>query len=215
MNAKKLKEPRAFHEPPTQRGKERWRKVVETADRMFEELGYNNVSLAEVVREAGGSLSTIYQWFGSKDELFLCVICDRLSGLSEAIDSIVLRGPTVQDDIETLVETIAANSHFKLVRYALIDIHMFDAYQTKLLEVIEQNTNVPIAALFSRIRKERAVQFNASDVELALVFVRFFRGLCFELALYDEDMKERMTQGKQMLVTIFTSLIQSPEGARQ
>ncbi|MBQ2038270.1 MAG: TetR/AcrR family transcriptional regulator, partial [Thermoguttaceae bacterium] len=98
----------SFNMPPTERGKARWRKVVNTAKRLFEERGYNEVSLAEIVRESGGSFATVYRWFGNKDDLFLCVVLDHISKVHEIIESTPLSGATAQEDVEALVGKLVA-----------------------------------------------------------------------------------------------------------
>ena len=203
-----------FTMPVTERGKARWRKVVDTAKRMFQERGYNDVSLAEIVREAGGSLTTVYRWFGGKEDLFLCVVFDRLSHTKETIEPFEFSGPTARDDIKTLVEKLVANVPFKLVRRVFLETSILKDYQGKILELIERNTNVPIAGLFARIRRERDVDFVVSDEELALLFVRFLRGLFLELALDEAQSSSRLENGKRILVAVLTSLIRSPKGAR-
>jgi AcrR family transcriptional regulator len=47
--------------------------ILETASQVFLEFGYERASMAEIVKRIGGSKSTIYGYFASKEELFLAV----------------------------------------------------------------------------------------------------------------------------------------------
>lgn len=205
----------SFNMPPTERGKERWRKVVNTAKRLFEERGYNEVSLAEIVRESGGSFATVYRWFGNKDDLFLCVVLDHISKVHEVIERASFSGATAEEDVETLVGKLIANIPFGLVRHVFSETNLFKGGQAQALELVEKNTNVPIADLFARIRKAHGVEYAFSDEEMALVFVRFIRGLFLELTLDASQTPRRLEQGKRLIVSVLTSFIRSPQGARR
>ncbi len=198
-------------EPSTARGRERWRKIVDTAGRLFEERGFNNVSLVEIVRESGGSLSTVYQWFGNKNQLFFHVICARVSEVGARFSSIRLPGPTAKDDFETLVDLVWGAAPFQFARQAWFETSVFHEFQEKLFGVIEQNTNVPLMATFKRIREARGVRFKTSDEDLVFLFVRYFRGLFFEFALDETTRKRRMKQSKKIIVDVLVSLLQSPQ----
>ncbi|MBQ1338172.1 MAG: hypothetical protein IIY32_07610, partial [Thermoguttaceae bacterium] len=92
---------------------------------------------------------------------------------------------------------------------------LFKGNQAPALELIEKNTNVPIAGLFARIRQKHGVEFILSDEELALVFARYFRGLFVELTLDASQTARRLEQGKRLIVSVLTSFIRVQKGARQ
>lgn len=52
-------------------GEKRREAIMETAWALFLEKGYAAVSVDEIVKKAGGSKSTVYGFFGSKEGLFL------------------------------------------------------------------------------------------------------------------------------------------------
>jgi TetR/AcrR family transcriptional repressor of cmeABC operon len=56
--------------PITKRGFERHEKILEAAKQVFIEQGYARASINEIVRRSGGSLGTIYKFFGNKLGLF-------------------------------------------------------------------------------------------------------------------------------------------------
>jgi AcrR family transcriptional regulator len=47
--------------------------ILEVASQVFLEFGYDRASVSEIVKRVGGSKSTIYGYFASKEELFLAV----------------------------------------------------------------------------------------------------------------------------------------------
>ena len=66
--------------------------ILDTAYRLFQSKGFANTSISEITSEAGGSKATVYNYFASKDELFvecLTSVSDRylegmFSGLKDA-----------------------------------------------------------------------------------------------------------------------------------
>jgi AcrR family transcriptional regulator len=56
---------------------------LKAAREVFLEHGYDNASMAEIVRRAGGSLSTLYAQFGGKKGLFEAMVDARVEELTE------------------------------------------------------------------------------------------------------------------------------------
>jgi AcrR family transcriptional regulator len=58
------------------RGEVRRQAMLEAARELFLERGFAQTSVADVVRRSGGSLATLYGWFGSKEGLFEAIIAE-------------------------------------------------------------------------------------------------------------------------------------------
>lgn len=83
--------------------------VIEAARRVFSEKGYN-ASMEEVAFEAEVSKQTIYNQFGSKEQLFHAMIEDRIS---QMIEPIVMAGPDA--DPRDVLTQIARYYHTKII----------------------------------------------------------------------------------------------------
>lgn len=66
--------------------------MIEAALELFVERGYGGVSITEVVKRSGGSLSTFYELFGSKTGLFKAVVEQKCQMLTNILDN-----PTLPD----------------------------------------------------------------------------------------------------------------------
>ncbi len=53
---------------------ERRRAMIEAAESLFLELGYDATSLAAIVKRSGGSLATLYELFGNKQGLLRAIV---------------------------------------------------------------------------------------------------------------------------------------------
>ena len=94
------------------RRERRRRAILAAAKQLFLERGFEAVSLSEVVRCSGGSLTTLYDLFESKLGLLRAVVAsERFDGIGR-IDAIVARN---DDPIATL-DSIAGEIHDELLR---------------------------------------------------------------------------------------------------
>lgn len=68
--------------PQTRRGAERRAALLDAANRLFLERGFDQVSLDDLVAEIGGSKAAIYQYFGNKQGLLVALAefrCQRFA----------------------------------------------------------------------------------------------------------------------------------------
>lgn len=71
----------------TKRGIARHQKLLEVATEAFLKNGYDGASVNEIVKEAGGSLGTLYRLFGNKLGLFEAVLKIKTSELFDDFES--------------------------------------------------------------------------------------------------------------------------------
>ena len=70
----------------SEKGKKRYELIVKTALELFLEKGYEKTSLNDIVAISGGSLSSIYTFFESKEGLFEAIIEQEIDALIKEID---------------------------------------------------------------------------------------------------------------------------------
>jgi AcrR family transcriptional regulator len=61
--------------------------LLEAAERVFSEKGYHATSIRDIAREAGFSVGGVYQFFPSKDELYLRVVESQWEFFSGLLDA--------------------------------------------------------------------------------------------------------------------------------
>lgn len=74
--------PQTTPEPEAGRAELRRAAFLKAARAVFLEYGYEAANMAEIVKRAGGSLSTLYAQFGGKQGLFEAMIDDRVHDLT-------------------------------------------------------------------------------------------------------------------------------------
>ncbi len=60
--------------PKSARGEATWKRIFDSAQRLFLEKGYHKTSVLAVSKEASISPATFYQYFGSKNEIFEMIL---------------------------------------------------------------------------------------------------------------------------------------------
>ncbi|GAA2814820.1 TetR/AcrR family transcriptional regulator [Kribbella solani] len=87
------------HDPPKRRRDRaaREREILEAAEQIFGRRGYQATSMDEVAVMGGVSKPLIYQYYGSKDGLFLACLSRLRGQLLEAVADAVLAAPNAED----------------------------------------------------------------------------------------------------------------------
>ncbi|MBG6242813.1 MAG: TetR/AcrR family transcriptional regulator [Candidatus Symbiopectobacterium sp. Dall1.0] len=79
--------------------------ILDIATRAFIEQGFNNTSMSEIASRVGGSKSTLYNYFSSKEEIFSAVMASSAkANIAEAFESV-----DPKKDIETTLNQFGRN----------------------------------------------------------------------------------------------------------
>jgi AcrR family transcriptional regulator len=85
------------------------RQILETAEELFLELGYTDTSFADIAAEIGVGRTTLYEYFGDKEEILVELVRDSLPPL---VDSIVDGIPAGLDAGQRLGELVVRHLEF-------------------------------------------------------------------------------------------------------
>lgn len=78
----------------TARGERTRQKLIESAERIFAELGYHDASIVKITEAAGVGQGTFYLYFASKKEIFEHVVLDLNSRVRHAMTEAAEKGAT-------------------------------------------------------------------------------------------------------------------------
>jgi AcrR family transcriptional regulator len=132
--------------PRTSRGEHRRAALLDAGCELFLELGYEGVSVEEIVRRVGGSKASVYSYFGSKEGLFWAVL-DRLSE-----EFIIELGVPAEADADVEGTLIAVGQRFLRV---FLDPSLCGLFRT----MIAESSRFPeLARAFYESGRERSLQ---------------------------------------------------------
>ncbi len=86
----------------TRRGIERREQIRTIAAALFLEHGYEGVSVDEIMRQAGGSKTNLYNHFGDKEGLFMAVISQMSETFTHGIKDLDVSKLLLKDGLERL-----------------------------------------------------------------------------------------------------------------
>ena len=176
--------------PSTARGRERYARIVAAAEQLFAERDYHDVSINEIVRISGGSLATIYKWFGGKDELLYAILLRRIQFVQETIARYSFSGASLDEDLSGLVDSFAVVAPLQLVRTTLFYSALFQRYSREVTSQCAINIIAPLARLFDDLSAKWGVRFKLDSHGMAMTIVRYMRGFFVEVALDGEIVEE-------------------------
>ncbi len=79
-------------------------RILDTAERLFAEKGFDGVSVREITSRAGCNVASVSYYFGSKKELYLTVFRERLARRAKKVQASFWR--ELQDTVEPSSEHI-------------------------------------------------------------------------------------------------------------
>lgn len=101
--------------------------IIEAAASVFFEMGYEGASMNEVTRRAGGSKTTLYNYFASKELLFAAVVeCHAMAYIAKAVHALqsqVIDLPSLRSTLLSFAEnvlTVLTNDADALAVYRMV-----------------------------------------------------------------------------------------------
>jgi TetR/AcrR family transcriptional regulator, mexJK operon transcriptional repressor len=186
--------------------------ILDAASTVFLSKGYLETSINEIAREAGVAVSTVYQYFGSKENLFLA-LADNMSFVqtTENIKAALNIGASgeIQDLRQALIEASEAFlnaplENVEIIRLFITEVKRFSVIGDLYRERISAPVQMHIAEfLLAQIR--RGI-FRRVDVNLAAgAFMSIFLGPVINEYLFMDDNPQQLptAEGVAALVDIF------------
>ena len=187
--------------------------ILDTAKKMFARYGLQKTSLEEVARMARVAKATIYNYFGSKDQVYLEVLRREMDEIEEKISSSVAQEVLPGDKLTTFVK-----AKFRYMRQAINILNLDREGIEKLLpsaesirnELFDREVNIIHSILKEGVEKDI---FYLNDLILtARAIAHALRG--FELNWLVQESEEKIEHYLDELMSIiFYGLMSKKKGA--
>jgi TetR/AcrR family transcriptional repressor of cmeABC operon len=188
------------------RAQARYDKLIKAASEVFLERGFEEASMSEIVKRAGGSLSTIYEMFGSKEQLFR----ETLSIGTERFFADIIKGMSFDEGFEEFLYAIGsrvlgAMHDEKIFVFHRLIVHEGFKNNAKLGKIFFECSQMRVANFIAKYfdkQKECGI-IDVEDTTLAAhqfvqavkepLFFAKLLGLDTNSALFDADKSLRQT----------------------
>ncbi len=166
--------------PLTLRGQRTRQQLLDAAESVFGEVGYEQASIAEVTRRAGVALGTFYVYFPHKLAIFVELV-DELStrlraALAEATKGVTGRLELERAGFEAFLQFAGAHTNlYRVVRQAeFVDADAYRRYYERIAEAYAHG-------LKKAMNADQIGTFDAEVIAYALMGISDFLGMRFVL----------------------------------
>jgi AcrR family transcriptional regulator len=147
--------------------------ILDTSKMLFSQKGFYGTSVADIVRETGFSVGTLYTYFRSKEEIVRSIVEEGWSELYGRLEGAVSSPGTVESKLKLLLDQFIP----ELLRdLDLINILLSEAIEyTRIEEKIEKLTDLVYSLLKPLLAAGPQANISRKTMETALAV--FFLGM--------------------------------------
>ena len=129
--------------------------ILDSAEKLFVEKGYTATSINDIAAEADFSRTSIYQYFSSKEEIYLHILERYTEPLTERLQQATADAPTAPDKIRAFLDELRK---MKKEKSNFFELYFIQRHQVE-----------------PRLPEELRTQLNAKRRRVENVFREFYR----------------------------------------
>jgi AcrR family transcriptional regulator len=147
------------------------RKILDTAARLFMQLGYRAVSINDIVKAAEITKPTLYYYFPDKEELFVQMAIQRLVELQHALEQAVAGKQGITPRLTGLAGVLlnASDGDMRLLRHEMA-AHLSPEHQRRLGQAFGAYLFEPVRQVMQQGLDEGGLARH-SAAELTMLFL--------------------------------------------
>lgn len=179
------------------------RRLLQAAEELFDELGYEATGIRDVMDRVGVKMPTVYYYFTNKKSMFIEVISHKLDRFYRRMQQAIQQTELWEQLVGLAVVFIEDGSNRAALLRDVMYFDPFDQQQSKVYSLI-QGLNTGITGNLERVMREgtRRGQLRQSDpVFLARAFLYLVEGFASEPVTGITNLNTRLLA--EQIVTIF------------
>ncbi len=158
-----------------QQKNERRQNILASARRLFEQEDFQSIAIAQIARKSGIAKGSVFLYFKTKEELFLCLTLEELEKWNDEFDrrleKIVHVKTAKSSDLLDIIDSTLMNNSVLIRLLAMVNV------------ILEQNIGYKLANQFKRALLGRALH-TGYLLDKSVSFFRNGDGVRFYLYLY-------------------------------
>ncbi|MDO6527492.1 TetR/AcrR family transcriptional regulator [Motilimonas sp. 1_MG-2023] len=161
-------------------------RIVDTADQLFYEQGFEHTSFAQIAETLGISRGNFYYHFKTKDEILDAVISHRLVRTNSMLDNWELEGDTPVDRIRSFINILVVN-RAKIKRYGC-PVGTLCTELAKLDHPVRNHANELFTLFRTWLRRQFEQLDRCDDAdELAMHLLAFSQGVATLSSAFQDE----------------------------
>ncbi|HLH03821.1 MAG TPA: TetR/AcrR family transcriptional regulator [Bryobacteraceae bacterium] len=192
--------------PQQQRGRERVAALLDAAEQVLAETGYDAATMSAIAARAGASIGSLYQFFPSKDSITDCLrdkYCDELRGLW--VDSEEKAGESIEELVKRLLDEVVLFLDDRPALLALLT-EPCKTKNTSLQDLLRERLARILRGGREHLSKTRA-HFLAS------VVLQVMKGMNELYAEFESGKRKALVKEYERLLTSYLAAELEPEAA--
>jgi AcrR family transcriptional regulator len=183
------------------------RKIIDAAVELFNDVGYSNAGLGDIIERAGMTKGALYHHFNSKEALAVAIINDGSDILLRTFRGISRSSaPALESMIHGVLVTVNLGNTDKLVRMGAVLLRIF----AKFSEASTLNYGVWLAEMAEQARRAQAEGDLRDDIDAQaagefIVSTMLGAELISNAVSGGEDLLERVTRTWEFLLPSIAS----------
>jgi TetR/AcrR family transcriptional regulator, mexJK operon transcriptional repressor len=147
------------------------RKILDTAARLFMQLGYRAVSINDIVKAAEITKPTLYYYFRNKEELFAQMAIQRLADIHQALEGALAGKQGTQARLAGMAGVLlnASDGDMRLLRHE-IATHLSPEHRRRLAQAFQRYMFEPVRQVMQQGLDSGALARH-SAAELTMLFL--------------------------------------------
>ena len=85
--------------------------ILETAEKLFSENGFDGTSVRQISKEAGINIAMVSYYFGSKEKLLETLLLYRMSDFKMQLESVISKNKTYIETLDDIISLIIKRVH--------------------------------------------------------------------------------------------------------
>ena len=172
-------------EPQSARGRARLAKILEAATARFLKVGYEQASIDAILLQSGGSKSTLYAYFPTKEDLFRAVIDNVVanSDLGAALDVSANARAVLTEFAVSRQRVVLSPRHRAVLRLVIAERERFPDLAQIYWERGPQRSGQQLVTYLEALRNREILAIDdaqeAAEFFIGMLFQRWLRPLYY------------------------------------
>jgi TetR/AcrR family transcriptional repressor of mexJK operon len=171
--------------PQSARGRARLAKILDAATDLFLKVGFEQTSIDAILLQSGGSKSTLYAYFPTKEDLFRAVIDNVVdnSELGTALDISVNARAVLTEFAVARQRVVLSQRHRSVLRLVIAERERFPDLAQIYWERGPQRSGRHLVTYFEALRNREVLAIDdaeeAAEFFIGMLFQRWLRPLYY------------------------------------
>ncbi|MBQ5652056.1 MAG: TetR/AcrR family transcriptional regulator [Peptococcaceae bacterium] len=184
--------------------------ILAAAREIFGEKGYHSTTSEEIAKKAGVGKGTIYQYFESKQDIFLQMHMQYLKQYSENVVALIQENSTFEENLRRIIRYHLDNLQ-DLIQFGVQFMSRMQTDETKctenhaVMEEVKKQLSVEQYKLFD-VAKERGEIIDVNPQLLITCFSGMFVGIAHMVGMRELSAEEKQQMEESLIQIVLHGL---------